>query len=476
MARNTDSLGLTMRPSGLHASECAAVVEKLKAVRVYWRWLIDHKTEFANLLGDFVVLPIQFQLDDIIDMCNVMLKAGFTRLRSLHCAAGNIWGLGLPRIERQLNSLARYMSRTLEEEANKRGMQDVIEAMLSSGGESETRIIRPDTGPRRAVADAGIAGWSQEDKRARLAATKIDVAIDSITGGRKAYISAVRGYLIFIKELGGERLPLPPTIEDLLLWSRFFRNAGTYSNYVSALRWVCEGCDLDCSVFKHPLLRRAKTALKLVTKPREKMWIGYELTLKLMRAAHSDGDLTCAMLYACAYIFMSRVPSELLPMQWGGSTITNVQGAAFRSALQGNDGEARLVLRTRKNARHGDMVRRDCICNKCKALCPVHIVLPWLRSHEVGYAPFRNFSASSATRKLRKHLATIGIDNPNAYSLHCFRRGAAQDLVQMGADIATLLAAGGWNSRACFDYVKPADLHGQAILEYIIDESESDRE
>jgi hypothetical protein len=133
-----------------------------------------------------------------------------------------------------------------------------------------------------------------------------------------------------------------------------------------------------------------------------------------------------------------------------------------------------VVWHKRKNACWGDLVRRVCICDRCRALCPVHVVLPWLAEMEIGEAPFNSLSAAAATRRLRKHLSAIGVTNAADYTLHSFRRGAAQDLVQMGADIETLLAAGGWNSRACCEYVKPSDLNPEAVLNYIIDDSDSD--
>ena len=296
-----------------------------------------------------------------------------------------------------------------------------------------------------------------------------------MVGGRKSYISATRGFLAFMKDLHPSRIPLPPMIEDLVLWASFFKNAGTFSTYCSAIRWATEACSFE-AVFENPVLKRAKTALKHVTVHKERRWIGGSLVQSLMKEALRVKDVQSAMLFAAAYVYMARVPSELLTWQAGGSLLTGRSGSVFRACVQTGEHEVRVHLQQRNNAQSGDTVRRVCSCSKAPALCPVHVLGPWLRSFGVGAMPFQGVTAAAATRRLRRYLEALGVADVGLYSLHAFRRDAANDMKDMGCTLAELLEAGGWTSRACLKYLKPEDLDLHAVIKFVAVESESERD
>jgi hypothetical protein len=182
------------------------------------------------------------------------------------------------------------------------------------------------------------------------------------------------------------------------------------------------------------------------------------------------------MLFGAAYVFMARVPSELLTWQFQGQCLTEARGVPFAVAVQVNDVEMRIHLKRRKNAQHGDTIRRCCACHLAPALCPIHTFGPWMQSFKIGASPFQGLTPAKATKLLRTYLAECGVDDPMKYSLHGFRRGAAQDMCDMGCTLQELLVAGGWSSRACFAYLRPEDLDMKAVIKHVVDASDSESE
>ena len=70
------------------------------------------------------------------------------------------------------------------------------------------------------------------------------------------------------------------------------------------------------------------------------------------------------------------------------------------------------------------------------------MVGPWLASFRVGSQPFACRSADGQRKALKRRLKIIGVERPEEYALHDFRRGHARDLVDSDCSLAQLLAAG----------------------------------
>ena len=418
---------------------------------------------------------MSFHIDDLLEIVDGLVRAGFQRVEQLDGVLDNAWPVKTRRIKAMLNAVAKHITERQATGKDSATFWANIEKIFSSAENLEPRVSRPNMlGPAKAVKAANMSSWSPETKRRKIEDTRLDVAIDSITGGRKSYISAARGFLCFMRDVHPHRIPLPAGVDDLILWSSFFKNGGTFSTYCAAIKWITECCGLPTDAFSDPMLRRAKTALKHITRPKEKRWIDGHLTQRLMKAAIADSNVKCAMLFCAAYVFMARVPSELLPWMADGKGLTERSRVLMSIAVQYDDCEMRVHLAKRKNARWGDTIRRSCACSLAPALCPVHVLAPWLDGFRRGEMPFKGISAAGATKKLREYLARCGIEDPGNYSLHSFRRGAAQDYVDFGCTLQQLLIAGGWCSRACFAYLKPEDLNVGAAAKFIIDDSDSD--
>ena len=412
--------------------------------------------------------------DTAIECVRCLVEDGYQDIEQLRGVRGNAWSCTRFSTRQSLDGIARFVTARADLQDEKNSVLSMVERMLNSGAKKNPITKRFEGGPMRAVRNAGIAGWSDDVKRQRLDDARLSVSVDSITGGRKSYISAVRGYLLFMKEMFPNRVPVPPRGEDLILWSQFFEHGGTFATYCSAVRWITEACCCDTSAFDDPVLRRAKTALKLITRPKQKRWVGAKLTQKLMRMAIMRFDGAMAMMYCAAYVFLARVPSELLAWQYDGERITHRDATESKIAVQFTSSEMRVHMATRKNARQGDTVRRGCSCYICEALCPIHIIGPWLTKCAVGEAPFGEMSAATATRKLRNDLEACGVQDFVLYSLHSFRRGGAQDMKEMGCSVEDTQRAGGWQSRAYFGYLQPEDVNTSAVVNSMVDDSDSD--
>ena len=95
-------------------------------------------------------------------------------------------------------------------------------------------------------------------------------------------------------------------------------------------------------------------------------------------------------------------------------------------------------------------------------LCPVAAVLTWLVHRGNSPGPlFRFRSGAHLTRptlvgELRKSLADIGL-NPDHYSGHSFRKGAATTAAAQGIPDSQIKLLGRWRSSAFQVYLKPSD-------------------
>ena len=443
-------------------------------MRTFWKWLIDNETTYEKLTAQLFELTFRMDADTALDCVRCLVLDGFQNLNQLRGVYGNAWQCKRMSTKQALEAVARHVTALHDVQRQKDSVLSVIDRMLQSANVVGPVLVRPEGGPKKAVLCAGIGQWSAETKRRRLDDARVGVTLDSITGGKRSYVSAVRGYLVFMRELFPDKVPVPPAIDDLLLWSQFFKHGGTFATYCSAVRWVSEGCGVDTAVFSDPLLRRAKKALKLVTRPKQKRWIGASLARKLMRAALERMDATMAMMYLGAYVFLARVPSELLTWQFDGMRLTNREAMDVSVGIQYTEVEMRVHMTKRKNAQLGDSVRRACSCHLCRALCPIHVLGPWLSTFEIGGFPFGSLSASTTTRKLRMDLEAIGVTDAILYSLHSFRRGGANDMKELGCSVEDLQRAGGWNSRACFDYIMPEDMDVGGAIAFMVDDSDSD--
>jgi hypothetical protein len=202
---------------------------------------------------------------------------------------------------------------------------------------------------------------------------------------------------------------LLPTQKGLVAWSKLFRRADTYSNYVGHLKTGCLVLDLDTSGMDGPLVKRARAAVRRRERPpRERKFLQKQIVVDLMRLALQDSDHEAAMMYLAAYSFLLRVPSECLLMTAGGEPLRQLPDGRHSSFATGPT-EVTLRLAKKKNKLHGSVISRGCSCEADARLCPVHVLGKWMAGRPPGEQPFRAMSPAWALGELRRRLGVLRV-------------------------------------------------------------------
>ena len=175
-----------------------------------------------------------------------------------------------------------------------------------------------------------------------------------------------------------------------------------------------------------------------------------------------------AKLFVLAYAFLLRLPSEALPVTLGQHS------GPCSLFLEGD--KIVLQLARRKNRPLGSRLTRGCWCKETMSTCPVHVLGPMFQRGKHGDMLFPGVSASKALVALRSILKKLGVDSAEDFRTHDFRRGHTQDLVDSGAPLYAILAAGEWKSPAFLAYVDAHKLEYDAVLQAHVDESDSEAE
>ena len=158
-------------------------------------------------------------------------------------------------------------------------------------------------------------------------------------------------------------------------------------------------------------------------------------------------------------LFPFRVPSETMQLV---RTYRNDEICAFSPHLE----KTLIGIRTtpdgcflvakfkwRKNITGGCVPRRPCFCcgdrPDALAFCPVHVLWPAIRERvPPGQPLFTTVNSRNFNRITRAVLTRLRITASKRYSSHGFRRGAAQELKEVGSPWAVVATAGLWRPPA----------------------------
>jgi hypothetical protein len=264
----SNNVGKRIRTSAVSGFANQSLSERIDAIRKHWRWVMDNKANFSKLLGQFVALPMQFSIDHIIDLVHLILIHGFLDLQHLFGAKDNVWKTKNISLRYSVQALVKYVTRRTNQESARKSVLDTLNILLDSSADDDRRIVRPESGPRAAVANANLSSMTRDEKQRRLNDSVVEVTIDSLVS-RRSCVSAVRGYLYFVRDISPLEVPLPPQVEWLTLWSQFFKSAGTYANYLSAVKWASDGCSITTDVFYHPLVKKESEEFSKAGDPSE---------------------------------------------------------------------------------------------------------------------------------------------------------------------------------------------------------------
>ena len=317
----------------------------------------------------------------------------------------------------------------------------------------------------KAVASAMTDGLT---RTALMEQARVEAVIGSAPGSIASAASGLRCWAAFCDgALQTDGHHLPPTVSGLVAFSLLFRNHRTFGNYLSYIVLGCHLVGLECFATTHPLVKRAKTAIrKWQAAPPPRMFVQMPTLVRLVALANREKDTVTAMYYLAIYSFLLRPRAEGFGITVGepGST-TSALAPGLHSAIELCDGKLVLRLARRKNRPYGSVLRRQCWCHQSADTCPDHVLGSWLARFAPGVKPFACLYAGVALPRLRTRLATLGVANHTLYKLHDFRRGHAQDLLEKGSNLKVILAAGEWSSSAFTAYLDTCDLESRAVLE-----------
>ena len=113
---------------------------------------------------------------------------------------------------------------------------------------------------------------------------------------------------------------LPPTLKVMLAWSTLFRSDGTFGNYLSHLRTVCQVYSVDSSVFDSAELNRAKVSIRKRCNfaKRPKLWLQRAALERIVEWCRGQpASSIFAVPFDLAYALLLRLPSEALPAAAG---------------------------------------------------------------------------------------------------------------------------------------------------------------
>ena len=346
-------LGLTFRVKTLSKIiDAPELCSKIARLRARWMTIIDCETHFYSIFSEILALHETFKCSVCITCCRIMLELGFRSIRELESAKFITFECLCGPAADCLHFLRDFANERAEITMREIAVQAILdlvsqphdEQIIGAGSLGEYK------GPADAIKRSDISSWTVCEKRKRLDNAWVNVGLASAPGSRKTYLSAVRCYLYFWLSLKEYGPPVPVKSELVVLWSCYFRNVGTFCTYLAALRWISDICNVDSSALDCPLVRRAKTSLRNITKPRTKTWIRSFTVCALFNKAMEQSNARAAMWMACAYAFLSRVPSELLCAVYAGDKLTSCTDCGNEQAtLQFNGQELRLHLRKRKN-------------------------------------------------------------------------------------------------------------------------------
>ena len=328
-------------------------------------------------------------------------------------------------------------------------------------------------GPRGAIDKLATSLENDVDRTFWVQQARVQAIVGSCPSSLASVKSGVRAWLAFCRRcLKRSGDVLPPEVGDLLAWSRLFRHAGTFGNYVSYVRLACELVGVSTTVFEHPSVKRAKVAIEKrgLFARRAPKFIRIGLLQQMVAMSNATQQhVRLVSLCMTSYAFLLRVPSEAIPICAHSASNFNAP------VMTVSEHELVLSLPKRKNRRTPSVLRRRCWCQQCEATCPVHVLGPYFRALAPGEQPFVKFKPSSALRELRALLEHLQVPDAHAYRTHDLRRGHAEDLRINGATLGEILRAGDWKSPAFLMYLDQSQLELDRTVEaHLVDSSDEE--
>jgi hypothetical protein len=191
----------------------------------------------------------------------------------------------------------------------------------------------------------------------------------------------------------------PASTEMVLRWCAMFSNAGTLSHYITHLKWAHRFLRLGETWYTRTVQQAVKGIGKTPSVRRPRVALKSKVVQSLIKEAVRDGHSDMACLMAVGRLFLLRIPSEGVPLEWSGE----------HSKITLTEEKATILLARRKNSNVPVELTRKCCClTSGRTLCAVH----WLLRHRATCSTPRlfNFTVNMFVNRLRVYVHKLGHD------------------------------------------------------------------
>jgi len=246
-----------------------------------------------------------------------------------------------------------------------------------------------------------------------------------------------------------------------------FRNAGSFGQYLSHLRLATRLLDRSWAVPPEVVGSISRGLRKITVRHPAGTVSGSQMRL-LVKHLIAAQRVDLAKFVIVAYHFMTRVQSELYPLQYDGKS---VDPSSWHSVITNSRQHVCITLNRRKNSPHGDVIKRTCLCVRGDdLLCGVCCIKSLIRVHQDRASRiFNTINLQSDMSLIRRIVHTFGVAH---FSWHSFRRSCAQEMLRSGCTISQIIRSGGWRSASFVQYLNRRDLDDRACLNLILQDSD----
>ncbi len=322
---------------------------------------------------------------------------------------------------------------------------------------------------------------SAEDLQSNLQAR-----IHASTGDntKSSYKSALRQWGRFCDLPHKQLAHFPPKSRDVEEWLALANTKQTAISYKSALAKATRLAGYGVYWDEARLADIVKGIQSKQGPSNAKMPIYPDLLTQMVQRS-CDQELN--ILMCTCFMFLLRLKDEGMPLCRGLSTDRPETTLVDRhSSVFLYMGELVILLKKRKNKKTGDILRRGCCCGKIpcgsvpegakrawSSYCPVHVIWPFIMKRRVGEAVFPSLRYNNVLQRMKSLAKECGEDgNIGSQGL---RKGAANSITACGGDLADLLEAGHWSSRAFMSYIDKQRIMGRVLFEKVaVEMSDSD--
>lgn len=383
---------------------------------------------------------------------------------------------------RALNNTKRdgeLLWHTFSERCRASGMEALIPALPLDKDEDPSGCRAWSQGPRdriRALATGATSAPPEGYPRSALRHPRLlmleaglRLQLQAITRSWRSVASGLRAWGAFCSAMFPQSPHFPICDESLMSYAVVFRNPGTFSQY---LGHMTKGEDLLrlSSRTSQRLVSALRRSTRAFHTPSPMPRLRKPEVRALVHCAVGEGCPEEARIYVIAYDFLFRVANELLPIQLDGRYGVPDDCLDWHSTVDINPGVASVKLRSRKNAPHGAVVRRHCVCtDRRRLLCGTCALSAQVAASKASRrSPKERLfvtSPASALSNLKRRCSALALP---VCGWHAFRRGGAEDRVASGEELGHVLHAGGWRSSSFLRYISKENLDTQLAFESVI--------